>query len=568
MTEALHGFSRRRFLSGVAILGVTPLYSQVASLPLFNSEKKWTGDNFDEAHALQRNPYAVIRHFGPPVDHPDPYDVIVVGGGISGLTVAYKLRDRNILLLEREQETGGVSKSAEWEGIKYSLGAAYMVHPAPRGEDEIERGSQEDKNLTLLKELNLEKDWRVASEGDGCVFTNARVVPEEKVYNRDNITFFETVASHDHFPSIPPKNKGLVKDLDSVSFKEFLRNPELQQKLYGKTVGAISSEGWESIEYYFWGAFGTNTWETSAYHGLNFFAAEFTKILIFPGGNAFIAKRLAARIRERNSNIIQTGHYVLEIEPDKEGRGYVVLSYHRGEGQAKDTEKIHRYRARTVVFASPLFLAKRIIPRLPTDQVKAIESLDYRSFVVANVLLRRRMNEIFRSDDAETDKERRRLRDGYELRRIHDLDVSRYLPDVISSKGVFSDVVVADFAIRRAAQHAVLTLYRPYPYAHGRDRLRYLTYDYVEKEIREAVLDGFSAHGLRATDIVDIRLTRWGHPMIIPRPGQLTDGSLQTACRSDNGLFFAHTDVQGAPAIENALASAYAAVEGVMKLLG
>ena len=49
--------------------------------------------------------------------------------------------------------------------------------------------------------------------------------------------------------------------------------------------GAISSAGMESIEYYFWGAFGTNTWETSAYHGLNFLAAEFAEILVFPGGN-------------------------------------------------------------------------------------------------------------------------------------------------------------------------------------------------------------------------------------------------------------------------------------------
>jgi L-2-hydroxyglutarate oxidase LhgO len=30
------------------------------------------------------------------------YDAIIVGGGISGITTAYMLRDKNILLLEKE----------------------------------------------------------------------------------------------------------------------------------------------------------------------------------------------------------------------------------------------------------------------------------------------------------------------------------------------------------------------------------------------------------------------------------------------------------------------------------
>ena len=35
------------------------------------------------------------------------YDLIVVGGGIAGLTVAYRLRHQNILLLEKEPVVGG-----------------------------------------------------------------------------------------------------------------------------------------------------------------------------------------------------------------------------------------------------------------------------------------------------------------------------------------------------------------------------------------------------------------------------------------------------------------------------
>ena len=35
------------------------------------------------------------------------YDAIIVGGGISGITTAYMLRDKNILLLEKEDWFGG-----------------------------------------------------------------------------------------------------------------------------------------------------------------------------------------------------------------------------------------------------------------------------------------------------------------------------------------------------------------------------------------------------------------------------------------------------------------------------
>ena len=35
------------------------------------------------------------------------YDVVVVGGGIAGLTVAYRLDNKNVLLLEKEPVAGG-----------------------------------------------------------------------------------------------------------------------------------------------------------------------------------------------------------------------------------------------------------------------------------------------------------------------------------------------------------------------------------------------------------------------------------------------------------------------------
>jgi hypothetical protein len=56
--------------------------------------------------------------------------------------------------------------------------------------------------------------------------------------------------------------------------------------------------------------------------------------------------------------------------------------------------------------------------------------------------------------------------------------------------------------------------------------------------------------------------------MIVTRPGQLADGTMRAASQSQPGLYFAHTDVQGAPAYENALAAAFDTVDEVTRHLG
>ena len=113
----------------------------------------------------------------------------------------------------------------------------------------------------------------------------------------------------------------------------------------------------------------------------------------------------------------------------------------------------------------------------------------------------------------------------------------------------------------------MLTVYRPYPYEAGRESLRTLSFELMESEIRREVLAGFGRHGLRGADIEGMRIARWGHPMIVARPGQLADGTLRAAAQPHAGLYFAHTDVQGAPAYENGLASAFDAVDALTKHL-
>jgi glycine/D-amino acid oxidase-like deaminating enzyme len=193
----------------------------------------------------------------------------VVGGGISGLTVAYRLRDRDVLVLERDPQTGGVAKSETWQGLEYAIGAAYIIDPDPDSSD-----PREQTGFALLEELglrarneNLATDRsrlrRLSGEAHHCIFSNRRVVPDAEVYSPAARAFFEHVLDSDRFPSVPPADSALVDALDRVSFKRFLQDPALQRKLYGRTTGPLSPLGREAIEYYCWGAFGTTADETS-----------------------------------------------------------------------------------------------------------------------------------------------------------------------------------------------------------------------------------------------------------------------------------------------------------------
>jgi hypothetical protein len=548
MSDWVSGISRRHFLSGLAVLGAAPLWTRLDALA-WQERGVFSGENVDLAHRLLFDPAATLAS-GTPQVHDERYDVIVIGGGIAGLTVAWKLRDRRVLLLESADEVGGVSKSETWQGLEYAIGAAYIIDPDPESSDERELAG-----FALLEELGLRArgedmadfrrlQRRLSGDANHCVFSNRRVVPEAEVYSARNRAFFEHVLDSDNYPSVPPADPALVDALDRGSFDAFLRNAALQRKVYGRTVGPISRLGWEAIEYYCWGAFGTTARETSAYHGLNFFAAEFGDVLVYPGGNAFITKRLGERIAAASPQAIRTGAWALRVE--RQEAGYSVTTWER--------ERLHRYSARAVVFAAPLFLAPTIVPGLPEPQRTAIESLDYRSYLVANVLLKRPANAIFAN---------RAFRDGYELTRVHGAAIAGLGTEQISNRKVYSDAILADFVSGRHPTHAVLTVYRPYPYLTGRARLLTASYAELEAEIRREVFAGFGPHGLRADDIEGVRLARWGHPMIVTRPGQLADGTLRLAAQSQPGLYFAHTDVQGAPAYENALAAAFDAVTAV-----
>ena len=55
--------------------------------------------------------------------------LLIVGGGMAGLSTLHYLGDVNTVVLETQARVGGQMLYNTWQGIRYAEGAAYFVEP-------------------------------------------------------------------------------------------------------------------------------------------------------------------------------------------------------------------------------------------------------------------------------------------------------------------------------------------------------------------------------------------------------------------------------------------------------
>jgi spermidine dehydrogenase len=164
----LSGINRRDFLSGVAIAGIAAGLSPLAAMQdgLVSSDGVWTyppqrtglrgthPGSFEPAHAIA---WAGEKFEAPRYTTDNPYDLIVVGGGISGLATAFFARKKlgnkaRILILDNHDDFGGHAKRNEFD-VKGRRLIGYG------GSQSIDTPSAYSKEAaTFLKELTIETD--------------------------------------------------------------------------------------------------------------------------------------------------------------------------------------------------------------------------------------------------------------------------------------------------------------------------------------------------------------------------------------------------------------------------
>src|SRR5579872_4644683 len=207
-------------------------------------------------------------HFTPPPVSKH-FEVVIVGGGVSGLSAAYLLRDHNLLLLEKEPHWGGNAYEMNYNGAYYSTGAAFLV-------------SEEDG--ALARELGMRPlpidDW------DPSIIKGQFV---EDTWG----------AGLDHLPypqAVRDSFKKFKKDMLAIDAKK--RERELDNTPFSDLMKGYAPELMQWFEAYCPSNWGTTPQQSSALVGIGdvqWFAGENRKDerSTWPGGNGALSAKLA-----------------------------------------------------------------------------------------------------------------------------------------------------------------------------------------------------------------------------------------------------------------------------------
>ncbi len=452
--------------------------------------------------------------------------LVIVGGGLSGLVSAWKLRAHRPVVLERAPRFGGNSRGESWRGVDYSIGAAYLLKP--------DAGSPIDG---LFRELGLAALCREHDAPDPVILDGRRhagfwegsTAPRAKPQFDRLRGYFRDVLEEKNgrfFPEIPVHDAALRRKIDVLDRETFTGHLE---KIAG---GRLHPHIETAIEHYCWSSFGASARVLSAACGLNFYTAELEPILVCPGGNAAVAETLVKRLsRELPRESLRAGAVAFDVRVRDDG---VQVTYENERGEVRSLL------AHAAVLACPKFAAARMLHEIESERVTAIRRLRYHAYLVANVLLKRPVKEDF-----------------YGLFLLGEGRVGNDLPAAAARQGA-TDAVLATWA-RPNGSRTVLTLYRAIPHEGGRGliladesvtKFRAEFAAQIEREILPLVARS-------PADVEDIRVARWGHPLPVAAAGQIADGLPERLRKPFRGrVFFVEQDNWALPAFETAVSEA------------
>lgn len=502
-----------------------PLMSVDPSLP----SKGFSGDEPERAHALlwRKGEYLAARGGIPRPSETVP--LVIVGGGVAGLSAAHYLRDLSPVLLEQGARLGGNSQGERWQGLAYSTGAAYVTVP--------EEGSLSRKLLDELGLLSLARIEKAGSEGSVLLhgriyrgFWSGATDPSRRAEFRRVAGVFARHRESD-YPDLPLDSR--FHAWDRMSFRAWL----------DRHVGSTHPHIEEYLRQYCWSSFAADDSEVSAAQALNFLLADLGGTMAFPGGNAAITHRLSEGLAKTlPAGRLRTSCLVADVVADSTG---VTVAY------LDSRDRLRSIRARACVMACPKFVAARVVSGLPEVQLEAMRRLKYRAYLVANLVLSTRLRS-----------------PSYELFRIQ--GGGRGKDDAaVAARGAFTDLVFGAWAAGDLPGHSALTFYRSVPFDAGRAELHAAgAAERTRSEFELEIPALLATLGLRPENVARLGITRRGHALPVAGLGLLADGVAARASKTwRDRVFFAAQDNWANPAFETALGAAWETVAPIRRLM-
>ena len=531
---------RRSFLAASS----APLLAGLACgkrKPEFAFEGELSGPSMHLGHAARDGELPEPSSF-------EPVEVLIVGGGVAGLSAAWRLKGagfEDFTLLELESGVGGTARSGGNGVSAYPLAAHYVPAPTKEatalvrllGETGVIEGF-DDQGEPQYAEQHLVRspEERVFAAGQWWEGLQLHAGESQEDIRQYRAFFAEVdrwVAWRDakgRRAFTVPRAKGsddpALRALDRLSFQQWL-----------DARGLNSERLLWLLDYACRDDFGARLTTTSAWAGLFYFAArkrnpgeESRPILTWPEGNGFLVNHLHSHCREQ----VRTHMAVTRLRIAADGR-IEALAWNQLEQRAVG------FRARRVIFAGSVIMAGRVIPELAQARGRAsFQAFLPSSWIVANLTLRERPRE-----------------PGFPLAWDNVIRSGRGLGYVVATHQTLSDY-----------GPTVWTYYHALAGADVRadwQRLSTLTW----RDCVRLVLDDLQgAHPDLEGRIARLDVMRWAHAMIRPRPGLLWSETLAQARQPFRAIHFAHSDLSGFALFEEAQDHGLRAAEEVMAALG
>jgi len=342
--------SRRNFIKYVVAGSVAagcPIDKALLAEPTASAPSPLVeGDHFAICHEIRDG------HSFPKPDVTRKVEIAIVGGGMAGLSAAYFLREKDWLLLEKEEHFGGNAYEEEYQGQFFSTGAAYDY-----------RGSFSDQ---LAKEIGINL---LPIDMPDPTIDNHTYVPDTWRSGLEHLPYpKDVVASFKKFRDDVMKSdvRGQMLELDSKPFTDI--------------TGAYAPEvakWWDAYGPSNWGAF---TEDTTAFIGV--FDAQYlikgednTRVIL-PGGLGCISYKLVEVLKPKYGERMLSDASVVSIVPDKDE---VRITYSQGG-------KLTTVSAKIAIVCTPKFFTARIVAGLPNDQKQAMRRMRYAPFPMINMI--------------------------------------------------------------------------------------------------------------------------------------------------------------------------------------